>query len=90
MGTLQAEVTARANAVPGGSLASLRIFRKACVAGAQRGSGMCSQQGWRGRQRLEAEHWGDSERVAPVNRGGLDRKEEDLWVGGVGVGAWCL
>lgn len=35
MGAFQAEGTARANAVPGGNLASLRICGKARVAGEQ-------------------------------------------------------
>lgn len=56
-----------------------------CVASAQRTSGVFSQQAWRGRQGLEAECWGSSEMMAPLNRGTLVRKGgKGLWEGGGG------
>lgn len=63
----------------------IRIHRKACVARAQRAGGVCSQQTWRGSQGLEAECWGSSEMMAPLNRGTLVRKGgKGLWEGGGG------
>lgn len=44
-----------------GNVASLRISKKAHAAGVRTAGGVCHQQGWRGRQGLEAERWSGSE-----------------------------
>ena len=65
MGAFQAQGTVRRSPAARGNVGP-RMCRKACVAETQRARGVYSQQGWRGSQGLEAQHWGGSEMMAPL------------------------
>lgn len=81
MGAFQAQGTVRRSPAARGNVGP-RMCRKACVAETQRARGVYSQQGWRGSQGLEAQHWGGSEMMAPLDGGGLVRK------GGISLCGW--